>query len=136
MEDGIEVVERTVRRNDPVLEHLRETRNLEQRRATLRVTRQRLLGNDVQRVARSSADRFCQAIVKLCLIRVVGVRGRVVLGQHGDVVRCHTELCEVARQLRVRATSASCQRTESRSRDGGVGTVRERLDVSNHAVDR
>ena len=86
LEFRIHAVERCVRRNHAGLEQLRQTVDLEDAGTTLGVAGKRLLRDHEQRVAVGAADGVGQRVVQLGFVRVVGVGGRVVLGDHGYVV--------------------------------------------------
>ena len=136
LELRVDAVEGRVRRNDAGLEQLGQAVDLEDAGTALGVAGERLLGDHEQRVAVGAADGVGQRVVQFGLVRVVGVGGRVVLGDHGDVVRRDAELGEVMHELGVLASHARCERAQSRSRDGGVRAVGVGVDESDHAGDR
>ena len=74
--------------------------------------------------------------MQLGLVRIVGVGGRVMLGDHGDVVRGHAESGQIVHQLGILATHAGGKRSQSRSRDGRVRAVRIGVHESDYAGDR
>ena len=136
LELGVHAIERRVRRHDAGFEHLREPMHLEHARTALRVTRQALLRHDVQRIARRAADGMLDRVVQFGFIGIVGVRGCVVLGDHGDVVRRHAELRQVAHQHGVLAALRSRERAESGSRDRRMRAIGERTHVAHDAGNR
>ena len=81
------------------------------------MARQALLGDDEQRVAFGAADGVRERVVQLGLVRVVRVRGRVMFGDHGDIVRSDTEPRQIMHELGIAATHAGGERTKTRSRD-------------------
>ena len=97
---------------------------------------ERLLRDHEQRVAFRTPDGVGQRVVQLGFVRIVGVGGRVVLGYHGDVVRAHTELGEIAHQLGAFAAHTRGKRTQARSRNGRVRAIRVGMRESDHAGHR
>src|SRR5690625_5498327 len=71
----IHTVQRTVRRQHTVAQHLGQTNQLECGSTALGVTGQGLLRNDKQRVTSIAAHRRCDALMQVRLIRVIGIGG-------------------------------------------------------------
>ena len=132
----VHAVERGVGRDHAGLEQLCQAVDLEDAGAALRVAGERLLGDHEQRVAVRAADGVRQRVVQLGLVRVVRVGGRVVLGDHGDVVGGDAERGQIVHELRVAAAEASRQGAEARGRDRGVRAIRVRVDEADYAGDR
>ena len=86
LEVKVELADGSLLENYAGLEQLRQTVDLEDAGTTLGVAGKRLLRDHEQRVAVGAADGVGQRVVQLGFVRVVGVGGRVVLGDHGDVV--------------------------------------------------
>ena len=132
----VNAIQCDVRGDQTRAEHVDDASDLEHAGAALRVTREGLLRDDQQRVTGGAAQRHADAGVQIRLVRVVRVRGRVVLGHEGHIVDPHAELCEVTSDDRV--TPAACHRegTQTGGRDRGVRAVAERLRVCDDRQDR
>src|SRR5699024_5068784 len=132
----IHTVQRTVRRQHSVAQHLGQANQLECGSTALGVTGQGLLRNDKQRVTSIAAHRRCDALMQVRLIRVIGIGRGVVLGNHSDFVHAHTKLIQALCQTRIRTTTGSRQRAQTRSRNGGVRTVSEGLRKAHNTKNR
>ncbi len=126
---SIDAVEAAVGRYDAAGQHLAQADELECRRATLRVTREGLLRDDVERVALAAADGRGETLVELGLVALVDARRRVVLGQHADVVGGQADLRQRLGQRRLASTTACRKRADAGRRDRRVDAVRERAGV-------
>ena len=135
-DEGIDTVQRDVGGDAPGTEDIDEPAGLEERGAGFGVAGERLLRDDEHRLIRVAPDSWPQDGVQLGLVRVVGVGGGVVLGQHRDVVRAKAQPAQRACETRVLSTTTGAQSAEARSRNGGVGAVAVGSGVGDHGEHR
>ena len=132
----IDHVKARVAGSHPSGQDLCQTRDLEQRGTSFGVTGDRLLRDGHQRIALRSSQRARQAGVQFGLVGIIGARRRVVLGDHGDVVRFDAQGPERARQAGILSAAAGRQGAQTGCRDGGVGAVGVGGDEADHSRHR
>ncbi|CQB89174.1 Uncharacterised protein [Chlamydia trachomatis] len=97
---------------------------------------QRLLADYEQWIAFRASDCVRKSIVQLGFVRIVCVRGSIVLRNHSNIVRSNAESCQITHELRLSSTHACSQSTQARSRNRSVNAVSVGVNETNHTSNR